>query len=159
MIQQSVIDRILDRSDIVDVIGGYVQLKKAGRDYVACCPFHQEKTPSLHVSAARQTWHCFGACQEGGNVISFVMRQEALTFPDAVRHLAKRYGIEIEEETEDPEEKQKRLKKEALAGINERVAKYYAELIQKKGRCGCLELCRGPLRHGLCAGSRYRMGA
>lgn len=132
MIQQSVIDRILDRSDIVDVIGGYVQLKKAGRDYVACCPFHQEKTPSLHVSAARQTWHCFGACQEGGNVISFVMRQEALTFPDAVRHLAKRYGIEIEEETEDPEEKQKRLKKEALAGINERVAKYYAELIQKK---------------------------
>ncbi len=132
MIRQEVIDRILDRADIVQVIGDCIELTRKGSNYVACCPFHQEKTPSFHVSPARQTWHCFGGCQEGGNVIGFVMKHEALTFPEAVKKLAKRYGIEVEEDTSSPEEQQARLKREALAGINERVAAFYAGQIRAK---------------------------
>lgn len=133
MIAHSVIERVLDRADIADVIGGYISLKKTGSDFVACCPFHKEKTPSFHVNRTRQTWHCFGACQEGGNAISFVMKHESITFPEAVRSLARRYGIEVEEETEEPAAMQKRLKLEALMMLNERVAKWFrANLLRKE---------------------------
>ena len=125
MISQETIDAILERSDIVSIISEYIPLKKRGADYVCCCPFHQEKTPSFHVSPVRQSWHCFGACSEGGNVIHFLMKKEGLTFPEAIKNLASRCGIEIAEEHEDNEKHERRLKQEALWGINERVAAYY----------------------------------
>ncbi len=134
MIRQDVIDRVLDRADIVDIIGEAVSLKKAGANFVACCPFHQEKTPSFHVSPSRQTWHCFGQCQEGGNVIGFLMKNEGLTFPEAVKKLAARYSIDVEEDTDSPEKQQARMKREALAGLNERVATFYASLIRRKDK-------------------------
>lgn len=130
MIPQEIIDKVLDRADIVDVVGGYVTLTKKGRDYVTCCPFHKEKTPSFHVSPSRQTWHCFGSCAEGGNVISFLMKHEGISFVEAVKILAKKYNIEIEEEQESAEQRESRMKREALQGLNERVANYYRELIQ-----------------------------
>lgn len=126
MIPQTVIDTILDRADIVSIVGEYVELRKRGANYVACCPFHQEKTPSFHVSPSRQTWHCFGGCSEGGNVIGFLMKKEGLTFPEAVRRLALRYAIPIDDEPESPQQREKRQQREALLGLNARVAEYYA---------------------------------
>ena len=71
---KSIIDQVVDRADIVDVVSDVVQLKKSGANYKGCCPFHNEKTPSFIVNASRNSWHCFGACNEGGDAISFVMK-------------------------------------------------------------------------------------
>src|SRR5262245_22301575 len=92
----SVVDEVRERSDIVEVVGGYVPLKKTGRNYKACCPFHAEKTPSFTVDPARGTWHCFGACGTGGDVFSFVMRAENTDFRGALELLARRAGVALE---------------------------------------------------------------
>jgi len=94
MIPPRTIDEVRMRSDIVEVISRYIPLKKAGANYRALCPFHEEKTPSFNVSPARQIFHCFG-CGEGGNAITFVMKHESVSFPEAVRVLADQCGIEI----------------------------------------------------------------
>lgn len=124
MIDERIIEQILDRADIVDVIGGYVELKKKGANYAACCPLHKEKTPSFMVNPARGTWHCFG-CGKGGNVIGFLMDHDTLTFPEAVRALGKRYGIEVEETKLTPEQEQKRMKRESMYVINQRCAEHF----------------------------------
>ncbi len=90
-----VISEIKSKIDIVDFINSYVPLKRVGRNYRALCPFHQEKTPSFIVSPERQIWRCFGACQEGGDVIKFYMKWENLTFFEAVKELAQKVGVEI----------------------------------------------------------------
>ncbi len=95
MIKQEVIEQVRTQTDIVQLIGGYVPLKKAGRYYKGLCPFHSERTPSFHVNQERQTYHCFG-CGAGGTAINFVMVTEKLEFPEAVRFLAKRLGITVE---------------------------------------------------------------
>ena len=131
MIAQETIDRLLDRADIVEVVTrSGVELTKAGRDYVARCPFHNEKTASFHVSPARQTWHCFGQCQEGGNAITYLMRREGVGFREAVRELGKRYGVETEEAEETAQERGERLRREALTGLNARVADFYRQQIR-----------------------------
>ena len=94
MIPEQAIRQIQDRLDIVDVVGGYLPLKRAGRHYKALCPFHQEKTPSFMVNPTKQIFHCFG-CGEGGDAISFVMKYERMEFPEAVRTLAPRVGVEV----------------------------------------------------------------
>lgn len=132
MISSEKIEEVIKRADIVDVIGGYVQLKKSGANFIACCPFHGEKTPSFHVSPARQAWYCFGACQEGGNVIGFIMRQERMTFPEAVKMLARRYGIDVEDAPENPADLARRLKREALLGLNARVADWFVQNLRSK---------------------------
>ena len=91
------IEEVRQRADIVEVIGAHVRLKRTGRNFVGLCPFHQEKTPSFSVNAERGFFHCFG-CNAGGSVFNFVMKMEGLTFPEAVRSLAQRYGIELPEE-------------------------------------------------------------
>ena len=94
LIPEEIIAQVIDRSDVVETVGFYLPLKRAGRNFKANCPFHHEKTPSFIVNPDKQIYHCFG-CGEGGNVVSFVMKHDHLDFPEAVRLLAKRANIEI----------------------------------------------------------------
>lgn len=117
MIDERTIDRILESVDIVDVVRRYVpELKQKGSNYQCCCPFHNERTPSFIVNKARNTWHCFGACNEGGNAIKFVMKYNNATFPEAVKELASMCGVTVEESHErlTAEQERKNKKREAM---------------------------------------------
>ena len=96
MIDRATIDKIMDATNIVDVVGEFVTLRKAGVNYKGLCPFHDDKTPSFMVSPSKQICKCF-ACGEGGTAINFLMKHEQITYPEALRWLAKKYNIEIEE--------------------------------------------------------------
>jgi DNA primase len=100
LISQDLLDEILNKIDIVEVVTGYIPLKRAGRNFRALCPFHQEKTPSFMVSPDRQIYHCFG-CSSGGNAFNFLMKYERLEFPEAVEVLAKKAGVRLPEEKQD----------------------------------------------------------
>ena len=130
MIDEKIIEQLLDRADPVDVIGRYVELKKKGALYWACCPIHHENTPSFCVNPARGTWHCFG-CGRGGNVVGFLMEHETLSFPEAVRKLAHQYGIEVEEHKLTPEQEQQRMKRESMYIINEKCAEHFRQNMQQ----------------------------
>jgi DNA primase len=104
MISEDIINQVLDRVDIVDVIGGYMPLKRAGRNFRSTCPFHHEKTPSFMVSPDKQIYHCFG-CGSGGNVFSFLMKYERLEFPEAVELMAQKAGVEIPKWSAQPQER------------------------------------------------------
>ncbi len=113
MIPQDTVNKILDTAEIVDVVSDFVSLKKRGSNYVACCPFHNEKTPSFSVSPAKGIYHCFG-CGKTGSAVGFVMEHESLTYPEALKYLAKKYGIEVREEEETPEAIAQRQRSESL---------------------------------------------
>lgn len=125
MISQDTIDRILAAADIKDVIGDYVTLKKRGSSFHACCPFHTEKTPSFTVFPNTGTFKCFG-CGIQGNAVGFLMEHEGLTYPEALKKLAKKYGIEIEEKELSPQEQQEYQMKESMWIANKIVAEEYA---------------------------------
>ena len=130
MIRHEIIDTILERTDIVQLISEHVQLRKSGIRFVGCCPFHKERTPSFYVFPQTGTYKCFG-CGEGGDAIAFVEKTQNMVFTDAVKYLAKRTNVEIEEEQESPEAQQNRLKKEALQIANKQVADFYAKQFQQ----------------------------
>ena len=100
-IPQHFIDQLLERTDIVSLIDERVSLKKAGREYTACCPFHDEKTPSFTVSPTKQFYHCFG-CGAHGSAFDFIMNTDGLEFPEAVERLAGQAGVEMPASTYDP---------------------------------------------------------
>src|SRR6516162_1398096 len=107
------LEQIRAASDIVDVIGAYLPLKRAGASFVALCPFHKEKTPSFHVNSHRQTFHCFG-CHKGGDVFTFVKEYENIDFPEAVRRLADRAKIPLDFEKGAPDAQARHLKDQLL---------------------------------------------
>jgi len=122
------IDNIRERTDIVEVVSSYLPLKRSGVNHQGLCPFHQEKSPSFNVNSARQIFHCFG-CGVGGNVFSFLMRMEGLSFPDAVRRLGEKVGVEVEEEAVSPEEVRRRDERERILRINEVAGEFYQQLL------------------------------
>jgi len=127
-IPEEKISEIKNAADIVDVVSESVLLKKAGKNYMGLCPFHSEKTPSFTVSPDKQIFHCFG-CSTGGNVFSFLMKQEGFTFPEAARHLAKRYGVDIPHKPLSPEQKKKISERESLLDINRRAGGFYHQAL------------------------------
>jgi DNA primase len=122
------IDEIRDRTDIVEVVSSYLPLKRSGVNHQGLCPFHQEKSPSFNVNSARQIFHCFG-CGVGGNVFSFLMRMEGLSFPDAVRRLGEKVGVEVEEEAVSPDEIRRREERERILRINEVAGGFYHQAL------------------------------
>lgn len=125
---QATLERIRAASDIVDVIGSYLPLKRAGANFVAVCPFHKEKTPSFNVNPHRQIFHCFG-CHKGGDVFTFVREYENIGFTDAVRRLAERAKIPIEQDA-SPGEQQARHLKDQLLEIHEKIAQRWQNCLQ-----------------------------
>ncbi len=117
----SELDEIKQRIDIVDLVSQYVTLKRAGRSYLALCPFHTERTPSFHVEPARQRWHCFGACGTGGDIFAFIMKKDGVEFRDALRTLAERAGVSLESRR-DPQEDTRRAR---MYDLNEAASSYF----------------------------------
>ncbi len=126
MIEQHTIQQIISRIDIIDVVGSYVKLKKRGTNYLGLCPFHNERTPSFTVSPAKEIFKCFG-CGRSGNTISFLMEHEKLSYVEALRWLANRYNIEIEEKEVSPEAKQQLQVAESLHIINSFAQQFFSK--------------------------------
>ncbi|MBP3432347.1 MAG: DNA primase [Alistipes sp.] len=135
MIDRETIDRIYAAADIVDIISDYVTLKRKGVNYQACCPFHQEKTPSFVVSPSRGIYKCFG-CGKGGNAINFVMESENISYPEALKMVAKRYGIEVKDEELTPEDIERNNNRESMFVLNQWAAEYFQRYMfsEEEGR-------------------------
>ena len=139
---EDLIEEVRSRNDIVDVISGYVRLQRKGSSYFGLCPFHSEKSPSFSVSPGKQMYYCFG-CGAGGNVFTFLMEYENFTFPEAVKTLADRCGVDLPEVEYSEEARQQADLKSRLLEIQKKAAKYYYyQLRQPKGRVG-YEYLRG----------------
>jgi DNA primase len=129
MIDRATVDKIMEATDIVDVVGEFVNLRKAGVNYKGLCPFHDDKTPSFMVSPARQICKCF-ACGEGGNAVNFLMKHEQITYPEALRWLAKKYNIEIQERELTDDEKREQSDRESMFVVNEWACQYFHEILK-----------------------------
>ena len=133
---EELVEEVRMKNDIVDVVSGYVRLQKKGANHWGCCPFHNEKTPSFSVNAARQMYHCFG-CGAGGNVFTFVMNYENYSFPEAIRLLADRAGVNLPEAEYDEEMKARENKRARLLEVNKEAAKFfYYQLRNPRGEIG-----------------------
>ncbi|MBO5074174.1 MAG: DNA primase [Bacteroidales bacterium] len=129
MIPQETVNKILDAAQIVDVVGDFVTLKKRGANHIACCPFHNEKTPSFSVSASKGIYKCFG-CGKSGTAVGFVMEHENMSFTEALKYLAKKYHIEVVEKEETAEEIAQRQKHESLMLVSEFAGKFFQESLK-----------------------------
>lgn len=129
MISQATIERIIDAANIVDVVSEYVTLRKSGANYKGLCPFHDDKTPSFSVSPAKGVCKCF-SCGQGGNAVHFIMELEQLTYYEALKFLAKKYGIEFEEKEMTEEQKQSISERESLFAVNEWACNHFNSLLQ-----------------------------
>ena len=128
MIDRPTVDRILEATNIVDVISEYVSLRKAGTSYKGLCPFHDDRTPSFSVSPAKGVYKCF-SCGEAGNAVNFIMKHDQMTYPEALKVLAKKYGIEVKERELTTEEKQLENERESMFLVNEWAAKHFSDIL------------------------------
>lgn len=167
MIDRATIERIKDTADIVDVVSDFVSLKKVGINYRGLCPFHNDHTPSFYVSPTRRSCHCF-VCGEGGDSVSFIMKHEQLTYPEALRWLANKYHIEIRETELTDEQKKEQSEREAMFIVNEWAANYFKDILQNNidGRAIGLQYFRSrgirddiieKFRLGFCLNDRHAM--
>ena len=130
MIPKETVDQILDTARIEEVVGDFVTLKRRGSSYVACCPFHNEKTPSFHVTPSKGIYKCFG-CGKAGSAVGFVMEYEHLTYPEALRYLARKYNIEVQEEEETAEQIAARQRSESLMAVSEFARQYFCDRLKE----------------------------
>ncbi len=130
MIDRETVDRVFAAANIIEIVGDYVTLKRKGVNYVACCPFHNEKTPSFVVSPSKGVYKCFG-CGKGGNAITFVMDHENLSFPEALKVVAKRYGIEIHDKELTEEEVRRNDDRESMFVVNGWAADYFQQYLHE----------------------------
>jgi len=128
MIDRATIDRIYAAANIVDIVSDYVTLKKKGMNYQACCPFHNEKTPSFVVSPSKGVFKCFG-CGKGGNAVTFVMEQENVSYPEALKMVAKRYGIQVEEREQTEEDVRRNNDRESMFALNGWASEYFSKYL------------------------------
>jgi len=128
MISQATIQQILSRIDIIDVVGAFVKLKRRGSNFLGLCPFHNEKTPSFTVSPSKELYKCFG-CGRSGNTVSFVMEHEKYSYPEALRWLANKYGIEIEETFQSDEQRQQMQAADSLYIINQFAQQFFSKVL------------------------------
>ncbi|MBQ3600699.1 MAG: DNA primase [Lachnospiraceae bacterium] len=136
-----IVEEVRQRNDIIDVISGYVKLKKSGSNHMGLCPFHNEKSPSFSVSQNKQMYHCFG-CGVGGNVFTFIMEYENFTFVEALKHLADRAGIRLPEWESSPEARKQADKRNILLEIHKEAAKYFFyQLKSPQGKTALEYLC------------------
>ena len=134
MIPQDTVNKILDTAQIVEVVSDFVSLKRRGANYVACCPFHNEKTPSFSVSPTKGIYHCFG-CGKTGSAVRFVMEHESMSYVEALKYLAKKYGIEVREKEETPEEIAYRQRRESLMLVLDYTERFFQESLRtQEGR-------------------------
>ena len=129
MIPQETVQKILDTAQIEEVVGDFVSLRKRGAEWWGCCPFHNEKTPSFHVVPAKGIYYCFG-CHKGGSAVGFVMEHEHMSYPDALRYLAKKYNIEVVEEEESAEDIAARQRNESLILVSEYAWNFFREQLK-----------------------------
>ena len=129
MIDQPTIDRILDAAQIVDIVSDFVTLRKRGVNYVGLCPFHDDKTPSFYVSPSKGLCKCF-SCGKGGNAVHFIMEHEQMSYPEALKYLAKKYGIEIKERELSSEEKLMQSERESLFIVNNFARDYFQNILK-----------------------------
>ncbi|MEE8480350.1 MAG: CHC2 zinc finger domain-containing protein, partial [Desulfobacterales bacterium] len=127
-IPEDKISEIKNAVDIVDIISDVVTLKKTGKNYIGLCPFHSEKTPSFTVSPEKKIFHCFG-CQAGGNVFTFIMKNEGISFPEAVRVIAAKCGIDIPARRLSQGEKRKISEREKLLDVNRQAMAYFCNIL------------------------------
>ncbi len=128
MIDRATINRIMDAADIVDVVKEFVTLRKAGVNYKGLCPFHNEKTPSFVVSPSKQLCKCF-SCGKGGNAVHFVMEHEQMSYPEAIKWLGRKYGIEVEDREQTDEERQAASERESMFILNEWAKNYFIDVL------------------------------
>jgi DNA primase len=129
-ISQDTVQQILQAADVTEVVGDYVSLKKRGANMMACCPFHNEKTPSFYVSPSKGIYKCFG-CGKAGDSVRFIMEIEGIGYPEALKHLAKKYGIEVAEKEVTNEEQEAQNEKESLYIVLDFASKYYQDCLWK----------------------------
>ena len=129
MIPKETVDLILDTARVEEVVGDFVTLKRRGASYVACCPFHNEKTPSFHVTPSKGIYKCFG-CGKAGSAVGFVMEYEHMTYPEALRYLARKYNIEVKEEEESAEQIAARQRSESLMAVSEFARAFFCNQLQ-----------------------------
>ncbi len=144
MIDRDTIDRIYAAANIVEIVGDYVTLKRKGVNYQACCPFHNEKTPSFVVSPSKGLFKCFG-CGKGGNAVTFVMEQESISYPEALKLVAKRYNIEVKEEALTEDQVRANDNRESMIALNSWAGEYMANYLHRsdEGRSVGLSYFRG----------------
>ncbi len=155
MIPESFKQDLLNRIDIVEVVGRYVQLKKGGANFMGLCPFHTEKTPSFTVSPAKQFYHCFG-CQKHGNAIGFLMDYGGMGYVDAIKDLASGVGMQVPEwQPRTPEEAQRKERETDLVPVMEKAMEFYRDALKKSPRA--IEYLKGRGLEGRTAG-RFGIG-
>ena len=153
MISDEEKDQVRAASDLVAIVQETVELKPRGHEFWGCCPFHGEKTPSFHIIPATQVWHCFG-CGEGGDVFTYIMKRENLSFPESIRYLADRAGIELHDTGDRHERGTKRAR---IYDLCAETAQFYHTMLMrgKDGRPREYFASLPPLLPGLCAGSQH----